>query len=209
MSWLKIEVPTVSCDLDSDGNPKATRVLKNIQVLATLTGSESAKIQAEFEEMAKISEKLCLQQSGVLSLPERYQLSIEAKIPQLVCLFRELKTDGSLGWDWYPVTIPHPLNTDQSKQTALPNYKKGSWELILILKDNTKVFVNAFSTVEAQKMVDSIKLQINTDYLATSYQKIGQRKGQPLKEITVKMVRADYYPNGPSDPKPKWTKRFK
>ena len=200
----------------------------------TLIANYNPKVQAEFGATPSASDQLLMneiliksndssliaqsrmalfnqqypQSVAIASLPERYQLSLEGNLPQLVCLFRELKEDGSLGKDWYPITIPHPLNTIKDKQTALPNYKKGSWELILTLKDNSKVFVNAFSQNDAEEILKSINPQIDSNYLTNSFQKIGQRKGQALKEIVVKMVRADYYPTGAENSTPAWNKHF-
>ncbi|MFN6488130.1 MULTISPECIES: hypothetical protein [unclassified Nostoc] len=163
----------------------------------------------DYRKIQKIIEEELQKLTPVASLPERYQISPEGHVPQLICLFVEKRANGTLGKDYYPITIPHPTITTAPTTAPLNGYKKGSWEGILTLKDNTKVFVNAFSAAEAEQMINQIKAKVNPKYTEESFYKIGQRKGQPLKEINVKLVRCDYYAEGTKSNKPDWIKFFK
>ncbi|MBD2167122.1 hypothetical protein H6G04_22285 [Calothrix membranacea FACHB-236] len=208
-------IPVVNCTFnETSGKWEPNTSYITLQVFATNASQAAEQAQLHLEQ-AKLATQFCEAKNNtsdggecIASLPERYQLSPDGHIPQMVYLFREVKEDNSLGDDYYPITMPHPTNTNASQQTALPNYKKGSWELILTLKDNSKVFVNAYSQEDAENEITAIKSKINSTYLENSIQKIGQRKGQALKEITVKCVRVDYYPNGTKNAKPQWVKRF-
>ena len=213
--WLNIDVPVIVCSLtDSKWTP--TRNTQTIQVMGSSTGNEALKVLGEYEELAKANTELCLaknkdedQLNAVVALPERYQLSPDGHIPQLICLFVEKREDGTLAKDYYPITIPHPKTTTAPTASPLNDYKKGSWEGILTLKDNSKVFVNAFSKEEAENVIIQVKTILDPKYTEGSFYKVGQRKGQPLKEINVKLVRVDYYAEGTKSQKPTWVKLFR
>ncbi|MEH2222595.1 hypothetical protein [Nostoc sp.] len=213
--WFNIDVPVIVCTLtDSKWTP--TRNVQTIQVMGSSTGNEALKVLGEYEELAKANTELCLaknkdedQLNAVVALPERYQLSPDGHIPQLICLFVEKREDGTLAKDYYPITIPHPKSTTEPSTAPLDGYKKGSWEGILTLKDNSKVFVNAFSKEEAEQVITQAKTIIDDKYTEGSFYKVGQRKGQPLKEINVKLVRVDYYAEGTKQKKPTWIKLFR
>ncbi|AVH73821.1 hypothetical protein [Nostoc sp. 'Lobaria pulmonaria (5183) cyanobiont'] len=214
--WINIDVPVTSCTLvGSKWTP--ARNTQTIQVIGSSTGNEALKVLGEYEELAKANTELCLAKNknetdnlnAVVALPERYQLSPDGHIPQLICLFVEKREDGSVANDYYPITIPHPTITTAPSTAPLDGYQKGSWEGILTLKDNSKVFVNAFSKEEAEKVITQIKTIIDPKYTEGSFYKVGQRKGQPLKEIKTQLVRVDYYADGTKSKKPTWIKFFR
>lgn len=214
--WVDLIVPTVVCSVDQDGYWFPITTNQSIQVIATLKGNEIAKTQIQFEELAKANTSLCLakniypsESDCVLTLPERYQIPIDGQIPQLICVFREVREDNTWGERMYPMTIPHPKSSVPPTTRPLPDYKKGSWELMLTLKDNTKVFVNAVSMAEANTMVDYIKPLIADNFLENSFQKIGQRKGQQLLELKVRVFKVDYFEKGTKNAKPTWSKYFR
>jgi hypothetical protein len=149
------------------------------------------------------------QNNCIASVPEWWQLRPEAQRPQLIIIFAEKKDDGSIGNDYYSITIPHPKDDKAPKESPLSPYKKGSWEGILTLKDNSKAIINAFDKDAAEAVLKEISKLINPKMLEGSFQKIGQRKGQKLKEIKVQAIRADYYPKGTQDMKPEWVKNFR
>ncbi|BAY16888.1 hypothetical protein NIES21_27220 [Anabaenopsis circularis NIES-21] len=213
-----LDIPITSCKFNEETNkwePKTSYTI--IEVFATNINQARQSAQLHIENAEQAAD-LCLARNqqeqecnAIASLPERYQIPVDGHIPQLICLFREVKEDGSLGDDYYPITMPHPASDQQpnTNNPPLPTYKKGSWEGILTLKDNSKAFVNAETKEEAERMLEAIKAKTHTDFLVGSFQKIGQRKGQALKEINVKLFRCDYYPTGTKNAKPQWIKYFR
>jgi len=160
-------------------------------------------------EITNISNKECDCKESVLTLPERYQIPVDGHIPQIIYIFREINEDGSWGERMYPMTVPHPQNTTAPSERPLPNYQKGSWELIFTLKDNTKVFINAVSMEECNRVIELVKPLIDRNFLESSFQKIGQRKGQALLEIKVRIFKVDFYAKGTKNAKPTWSKYFR
>ncbi|BCL34248.1 hypothetical protein [Nostoc sp. MS1] len=211
--WVDLQVPVISCEQDETGiwTPKTSS--QTIKVIATFQGNEILKSQTQFQELAKINTELCNAKNGsdnaILTLPERYQIPVDGHIPQIIYVFREVRDDGTWGERMYPMTVPHPKSINPPEQRPLPDYKKGSWELILTLKDNTKVFINALSMEECQTMIDQVKPLIADAFLESSSQKIGQRKGQQLLEIKVRIFKVDYFEKGTKNAKPKWSKYFR
>jgi hypothetical protein len=71
------------------------------------------------------------------------------------------------------------------------------------------VIINAFDKDAAEAVLKEISKLIDPKMVEGSFQKIGQRKGQKLKEIKVQVIRADYYPEGTKDMKPKLVKNLR
>jgi len=104
-----------------------------------------------------------------------------------------------------PVTIPHYSGP---RNPSLPNYRKGQWEGILTLNDNSKLIVNAYSKTEAERVIKWITRYINPTMLTKSFPKFGQRKGQPLKTILVTPRQAKFFPTGQQNMSPQWSSKF-
>lgn len=146
---------------------------------------------------------------AIAAVPDHWQLRPEAQRPQLVVLFAEKKANGKLGKAVYAVNIPHYEHSKAPTTSPLPGYKKGQWEGILTLSDNSKVVVNAFSEFEAKKVLNAAEKAIGSDYLKGSQTKIGKRKGIDLKEIEVVPVKAKFFPTGRKDLSPKSVSKFR
>lgn len=145
---------------------------------------------------------------AVAAVPEWWQLRPEAKRPQLVILYKE-QSDTKAGRDLYPLTIPHYEGSTPPGHSPIPAYRKGQQEGILTLSDNSKVIVNAYSEAEAHKVLTAAKKCIKPKYLKGSHIKIGERKGQKLKQIQVSPHKAKFFPTGQQDLSPKWVAKFK
>jgi hypothetical protein len=211
--WLDLEVPTVVCELQ-DGEWKPKRISTTVQVLATPNGSEILKTQIQFESTALIAEELCLQKNKssececYAAVPDWWQIRPEAGRPQLVIQFGEDLGNGKVGSPMYAITIPH-YKGNKPKTSPVPGYKKGSWEEILTLNDNSKVIVNAYSQSEARKIINACQQIISPEYLTNSYLKGGTiRKGKALKEITVIPKMAKFFSTGQQNTIPDWIVRF-
>lgn len=146
---------------------------------------------------------------AIAAVPDHWQLRPEAQRPQLVIMFAEKKANGKLGKPMYAINIPHYEHSKAPSNSPLPGYKKGQWEGILTLNDNSKVVVNAVSELEAKKVLNAAEKAIDSKYLKGSQTKIGMRKGIELKEIEVMPVKAKYFPTGRKDLSPKSVSKFR
>ena len=188
---------------DKDGNPVYTN-----QSISVIQGTEQQEIN-KFAELAKIAAQECKDCDCIATVPEWWQLRPEAQRPQGILLFRELRDDGTIGNDRYSITIPHCTLTTPPSNPPLVEYKKGDFEGILTLKDNSKLIVNCETAIECNRVIDKLSQVIDNDYLEGSSRKIGKRSGLPFKQIKVVASGAHYYPNGVKSMKPIYIKSFR
>jgi hypothetical protein len=164
-----------------------------------------------FERLADIEAQVCLQCSeltAIATVPEWWQLRPEARRPQAILVFREVRADNTLGNDHYAITIPHFSQSTPPAIAPLTTYKKGNFEGILTLNDNSKLIVNCVDADECTRVIGRLSAFIDGNQLTNSSTKIGQRSGLPFKEITVKAFRLDYYPNGVKTMRPAYLKSY-
>ena len=129
------------------------------------------------------------------AVPDWWQVRVEGKRPQMVFLFAVDLGNGNLDYAKYPITIPYPI-VKKYQTSPLPPYKKGQYEGMLILNDNSKVFVNAFDEDEANKMLDAAAIIIQPQYLQGSNRKVSQRKGEQMLQVNVVPKRLEYFSEG-------------
>ncbi len=196
----KVEFTTINVKVfdscNSDGSAKFGS--KSVKVIKGTESQESAK----FEQIAEVRAQECKAKSAIAILPEHHQIKTGGNIPQLAILWREVKTDGSMGHKFRASTIPHYVGT---RKPVLSNYKKGSCYARIILRDNSKIIVYA----DTQRIAETIaREQLNyvDERLKPSPVKVslGERKGESLETITVKAVRISYFPNGQKNTQPEW-----
>lgn len=155
-------------------------------------------------DLGHLSERI----EAIAAVPDHWQLRPEAHRPQLVVLFGERK-NGKIGDAVYPINIPHYEGNKAPSTPPLPAYRKGQWEGILVLSDNSKVTVNAYSEAEAERVLKAAEKVINPKYLKNSQAKIGKRKGIDLKEIEVMPAKAKFFPTGRKNMSPKSIASFR
>lgn len=108
----------------------------------------------------------------------------------------------------YPITVPH-WKGGQNDKPRLPSYKKGNWEGILVLADNSKVTINAQNEAECIKILNAIKPWIDSKMLENSYFKGGKIKTkEPIKETQVYPKYGRYFGKGQKNGKPDWRVDF-
>jgi hypothetical protein len=103
-----------------DGKP--TFETQTITTLAGLVAQE----QLKFGRIAEIEGLQC-QSNCIATVPEWWQVRLEGHRPQVIFVFAEKKEDGTLGNDYYSITIPHPKSDKPPEESPLQPYKKGSW----------------------------------------------------------------------------------
>lgn len=139
----------------------------------------------------------------IASFPEWYQIRIGGDRPQLVVQYAEKLAGGKLGRTRWSISIPHYIG---DKNPKFPTYKKGQWELLVTLRDNSKIMLNCISKEECERTWKEIKPYIKPYYLVTSQVKIGPRKGKKLKQCNVVATNAKYFAKGQQNGIPTWVK---
>ncbi|MDZ8136322.1 MAG: hypothetical protein RM049_13600 [Nostoc sp. DedQUE04] len=148
------------------------------------------------------------------AMPLSFQIRHEGDTPQMIIQFAERKSaaNGNKPAKYdsakYPITVPH-WKGGQNDKPALPPYKKGNWEGILVLADNTKVTINAQNESECIKILNAIKPWIDSKMLEGSYFKGGKiTTKEPIKETQVYPKYGRYFGKGQKNGKPDWRVDF-
>jgi hypothetical protein len=191
----------VSCD----GNEPVYRTI----IASVIQGTEVLE-QAKFLALAAIEAQKCEPIDVVATVPEWSQVRFEGGVPQIILRYVELKSDGTLGNDVYPITVYHPKSTVVPTAALTQNYQKGTWQILLVLNDNSKIIVNAKSSEGGIAfMNEQIKPLIDPKYLIKSKIKVAHFPDSGFREMTVTNRGADYYPTGNRETKPGWKYRIK
>ncbi len=167
-------------------------------------------VQKIFEKIANIEAQQCRELTAVATVPEWWQVRFEGGISQLILSYQELKPDGTIGKDWYPITIPHPKSTAQTTTKLTPDYEKGNWQILLTLKDNSKVIINSKTEQGGiDFMNQQIKPLIDPSFLTAAKIKTSHYPDQGFKQIKVTHKHTDYYATGQRSLTPTWRKAVK
>ncbi|WP_138504069.1 hypothetical protein [Nostoc sp. PA-18-2419] len=144
-----------------------------------------------------------------IAAPDSWLIRPENHRPQMIIQFGEILGNKKVGSPKYPLTIPHPKPNKPSK-SAIPAYKKGNWEVIFVLKDNSKITIHALNEIEAMKVLNAAKALVIPDYVNNGYlSKSGKVITKtPLDEVVVTPKMAKYFPNGRKSQKPEWIFKF-
>ncbi|MEA5515531.1 hypothetical protein VB654_15925, partial [Nodularia sp. UHCC 0506] len=207
--WIEISVPIVFCSL-VDGLWVPARDYIDVSV----TAGVATATQLEFEELAKSNETLCdlkNKQEAYAAVPDSWLLRPEHHRPQVIFQFAEKTTGPAIGSAKYAISIPHPRKDySPGNKSPLPSYKRGNWEMIFVLSDNSKIVIHALNAAEGQKVLKAAMSIVDRNYLKGSYlSKNGLlESNNPLKKIEVQCRYAKYFPTGRKDMKPAWVKYF-
>jgi hypothetical protein len=144
----------------------------------------------------------------VATVPEWWQVRFEGGIEQLILSYRELRSDGTIGKDWYPITIPHPKSTVSTTARLTTNYRKGNWQILLILNDNSKVILNAFDELTGLAFMRTQLIPlIDPAYLTKSKLKTAHFPDSGFTELVVTHKNTDYFATGQRKLKATWRAR--
>jgi len=159
----------------------------------------------------------CETEDPTLVIPEWWQIRTGADRPQLVLFYGVKNDDGSWARARYYFNIPH---FDERKRihlaATLPKkIKKGSYQGILTLADNSKVITYCRNAFEAERVIRAFAQLINKKQLGNEHTdfdlKLGQikgAKGTKFKEITVELMEARYFATGQKQLTPNWKEKF-
>jgi hypothetical protein len=165
-------------------------------------------VSALFEKIANTEGRHCAECNAIATVPEWWQLRPEAGRRQGIFVYKELRDDNTIGNDPYAITVPHCSLTSAPGSAILNTYRKGNWQGILSLKDNSKLIVNCIDSDECERVITELSKVIDSDYLVGSTQTIGKHKGKPFKQIRVKAQELHFFPNGAKTMKPAYVKSF-
>jgi hypothetical protein len=204
-----IEVPICKCEFNNE-TKKWTPKTDNVRTEVFATSQQQAEQLSQLHlENARQAADLCIGRNveePVAAIPQSWQIRHEGGKPQLVIHCAEKKQDGKYGSAMYPITVPHWRGTINDKP-SLPAYKKGNWEGILVLADNTKVTINAANEAECTKILNAIKPWIKKEMLKNSYFK-GGKINIEIKPTQVKPMYGRYFQTGQKNNKPDWRVDF-
>jgi hypothetical protein len=190
---------TVFKKCKDDGTPEF-----GTQSISVIKGLEAERIK-EFAEIAKIRAIECKECAAVAAIPQHWQVRVGADRPQLVILFGEDLGDGKTGRSRFPICIPH-YNKPKSFTPQIPSFTKGNFMAILVLKDNSRLTVNAISAVEARRVISALSAFISPSMLTGLEPKIGSRGGIPVSEKLVKPTSLRFFATGQKDMNPTWAR---
>ncbi len=172
------------------------------------------KLEADSYKLlyARIAQLEALQcekpEQAIAAVPEWWQIRPEHQRPQLVILFAEVLSSGKLTNSRWGLAIPH-YNRPKSFRPNIPNYEKGSWQGILVLKDNSKIIVNAKTRSECSRVLNALKINVPVEYRTVNGKaakaKIGERLNADLRECRVTAIRADFFSTGQRNMTPDWS----
>ena len=134
------------------------------------------------------------------TLPSGWALKPGCFLPQLVIIYR---IKGKTRTGNYELVIPHYKG---SRFPVLFQYKKGSHRMALVLKDGSKLVVNAVSEAEGRKVIFQYAKYIDSKFITDD---IRHTSNQEVKTDDMVPIRADFYPTGQNNSIPDWRFYFK
>lgn len=136
---------------------------------------------------------------AIATIPESYNLRPGDFIPQLVVVYRSIEKKRSGN---YSLTIPHFTGT---KSINLPQYTKGNHQATLILKDGSKILVNAVNKAAGLSLIKACLKYVDRRFITDDYH---HAERNDITNHTVKPLRGDYYPVGRKNSEPEWRHYF-
>ena len=140
--------------------------------------------------------------------PDGWLLRPEYHRPQGIYQFVEVDSTGKVvGSPKYRITIPHhkPAKLQLAK-APIPNYERGSWEIIYVLKDNSRITIHSKDEQSGMQVLNAAKALVDSSYLIGAYQSKSclVKSSNAIAEITVKCRMAKFYSTGCLTVLPDW-----
>lgn len=141
-------------------------------------------------------------------LPDNFQAKIHQFPPQLVVGLGEVINNEVTKAKW-TFAIPHYRYKDPTPIPKIPDLHKGNWWGRLVLLDNSRVYINAFSENVAINFINQIVDLIDPEFMPPLPLKIdtGKRGGDPIREVETRPVAASFYKRPVKDEKGKFDPR--
>lgn len=139
------------------------------------------------------------------ALPMAFETKV-GEIPQLVILWGNVE-GGSSRW---AMNLPHPrADLGPKSQFSFPPYRKGNVQFTLVLKDNSKIILNANSKADGQGIMAYLKTLVNPAFLTDAQPRITENAGSG--NLASPRVRATFIKafSGHRDQAPLWSKALR
>ena len=210
-----LSIPVVSCNFNEEtGLWEPSVEQKNIEVF-TLDNKTALGLGELYRGQAEMLAAQCDAKNdqgdedmAIALIPEHWQVRIGADRPQLVVAYAEV-VDGKAGRGRWPVTVPH-YRHGPSVTPNFPSYTKGNFWARLILRDNSRILINAVSVAEAKRIVNSLKGFVSPGMIDPD-QKIVTGERPAASAVGVRRVApvfAAYFAKGQQEP-PEWHLRLR
>ena len=147
---------------------------------------------------------------SIAAIPDWWQIRLGANRPQLLVLYARKFNDGTWDKPKYVLSVPHWNKTKlQTVFSDFPAYDKGDFQGTRVLPDNSKLIVNAVSSDEAQRVITKLSAGIPSSMIEFAQTSIADRRGAPLRKITVYPRIVRYFASGQKDLAPTWSIDFR
>jgi hypothetical protein len=159
----------------------------------------------EIAKKACAIEKSILDNPGIAAVPDYWTVRLGADRPIMLITFR--RNDSRT---YYSMSIPYPGITEFGDSCPVGNFRGGDFMVREILQDNSKVWVNAVSQSEADRVHGEMIALVESSRRHSPPQIFrGQRAGQNLRTEIRKAVSWEYLPDGHKKLLPGKAGRFK
>ena len=152
----------------------------------------------------------CLPKDECIAVvPDWWQVRLGANRPQLMVSYAAKFPDGAWDKAKYVISIPHWKKTkEQTSSTDFPSYRKGQYQGIMVLNDNSKIIVNGFTGEETLRAIDKITAGVVPIFLENAVTKMASRRGRTLSTVAVYPRSARYFGTGQMNLEPDWILKF-
>ena len=142
-------------------------------------------------------------------VPDWWQVRLGADRPQLLVSYAAKFADGTWDKAKYVISVPHWSRSKLlTLSTDFPIYRKGQYQGVMILPDNSKLIVNAYTSAAAFAAIDKFALGIPSAMISRAVTKVASRRGRDLLSIVVYPRSARYFATGQMDLSPTWVNKF-
>ena len=125
-------------------------------------------------------------------------------------LYARKFNDGTWDKPKYVLSIPHWNKSKlETVFSDFPTYDKGDFQGTRVLPDNSKLIVNAVTSDEALRVIAKLSAGIPADMIEFAQTSIADRRGAPLRKITVYPRIVRYFASGQKDLAPTWSIDFR
>ncbi len=105
-------------------------------------------------------------------VPDAWQVKVGNDRPQLAIQWANSLGNGEIGTSRYNLSIPHWNGS--TNWSLLPKYRKGNWQGRIILKDNSRLMVYAYSASEAKRAIKALLKFVSPSMIKSRTPYIGE-----------------------------------
>jgi hypothetical protein len=164
----------------------------------------SSQIQALSRLVSEVKKDICRMET-IAAIPDYWPPRRNREIPQLVIHFAEKLSGGKPGKTRYSVVIPHYKG---SRRPEIGSYLKGRYAACLILKDESKLIINAKTESGAKSTIRALSRFIDSRFLPSDVDVDPSKRRDKPKEVRVYPISARFFPKGQQSGDVEWVHYF-